>query len=115
MQDKTYTSNILDYATFGIDQNIAADAKVEVNLRDLVFVAQTLQELIQFFHNRDHYPTLEALHDYLGTRDSKGAFNLLSAANYEVMDRMIPKLVEDLYDEGAFDGPDMPFYFKPHE
>lgn len=113
MTHKTYTKNILEYATFGINENIGADVTVEVNLRDLVFVAHALQEFVQYFHNQDHYPTIEDVHEYLGDKKNKRAFHLLSMANYEVMERMLPKLLDELYDEGAFDAPKHPYYFKP--
>jgi len=29
------------------------------------------------------------------------------------MKKMLPKSVDKLYDEGVFDSPVMPFYFKP--
>ena len=112
MADKTYTKNIVKYATHGINENIDPSATVEVKLRDLVFVAQTLQEFVQYFHNRDHYPAIEDIHAYLGNWKSKGAYELLSMANHDVMGRMLPKSLKDLYDAGAFDSPEMPFYFE---
>ena len=115
MLEKKYTKNILDYATFGIDENINANATVEVKLKDLVFVAQTLQELVQYFHNRVHYPTVEDVHEYMGSRKSGGAFDLLSTANYDAMRSMLPKSMDELYDQGVFDSPELPFYFKPKE
>ena len=113
MLRKKYTKNIVKYATHGIEKHIDAEATVEVNLRDLVFIKQTLQEFVQYFHNRDHYPTIEDIHEYMGNRKNKGAYNLLSIANYEVMEKMLPKSLDKLYDEGVFDSPVMPFYFKP--
>lgn len=113
MPEQTYTKNILEYATFGINENIDADATVEVRLRDLVFISQTLQEFVQFFHNRDHYPTIDEVHEYLGNRENNRAYHLLSVANYDVMKRMLPKMVYDLYGEGAFVSPEIPFYFEP--
>jgi len=113
MLDKKYTKNILNYASFGIDENIDADTTVEVKLKDLVFVAQALQELVQYFHNTMHYPTIEDVHEYMGSRESGGAFDLLSTANYDVMGRMLPKLMDELYEQGVFDSPELPFYFKP--
>ena len=113
MTYKVYTDNILENATFGIDENIDANETIEVNLRDLVFVAQTLQEFVRYFHNRNHYPTLDDLHKYLGTHQSNGAYHLLSEAKYEVMQRMLPSSIHELYDEGVFDAPESPSYFKP--
>jgi hypothetical protein len=113
MSDENYTENIVDYVTYGIDENIDAEDTIEVSLRDLVFVSQTLQEFIQFFHNIDHYPTLEEVNKYLGTKNSNGAYDLFSKANYEVMPRMLPDKVRKLYENGAFDNPEKPFYFAP--
>lgn len=115
MSQKTYTKNIFEYATFGINENIDADATVEVSLRDLVFVAQTLQEFVQYFHNEDHYPTIEDVREYLGDKENNRAYHLLSVANYEVMRRMLPKLLDELHDEGALESPESPFYFKPND
>ena len=115
MSQKTYTKNILEYATFGINENIDADTKVQVNLRDLVFVSKTLQEFVQFFHNEDHYPTIDDLHKYLGSSENSRAFHLLLVANYEVMERMLPKMMDELHDEGVLESPESPFYFKPKD
>jgi len=49
---------LVEYATYGIAENIASDETVEVNLRELLIVKATLQELVQFFHNEMHYPTI---------------------------------------------------------
>ena len=115
MVAKTYTRNIVDYATYGIDEHIKSDETVEVNLRDLLFVSATLQELIRFFHNRDHYPTIQDIHDYMGGRGNNGAYDLISKSNYELIRKMLPKHVDELFDEGVFDSPQMPFYFEPKD
>jgi len=81
MSQKKYTKNIVKYATHGIDDNIDADVTVEVNHWDPIFVKQTLQEFVQFFHNIDHYLTIEDIHEYMGNRKNNRAFNLLSIAN----------------------------------
>lgn len=112
MAEKAYTKDILAYATHGINENIEADTVIEVKLRDLVFVARTLQEFVQYFHNQDHYPAIEDLHEYLGDRKNGRAFHLLSIANYQVIERMLPKMLDDLYDAGAFDSSEIPFYFE---
>lgn len=109
---KEYTRDIVAYAYHGIDEHIQADKTVEVNLRDLILVRATLVELVQFFHNRSHYPKLEDIHEYMGSVDTNGAFKLLHLANYEIMDRMLPSEIRDLYGEGAFDAPVMPYYFE---
>ena len=75
----------------------------------------TLQEFVQYFHSRAHYPTLEDLHRYLGSLKDNGAYHLLSKANYEMMRRMLPASMDNLYDAGVFDAPEMPFYFEPKD
>ena len=112
MGSKKYTKNIVDYATYGIEEQIKPDETVEVNLRDLMFIAATLQELIRFFHNIDHYPTIEDVNNYLGGRGDKRAYDLISKSNYELIRKMLPKHVDDMFDEGAFDSPEMPYYFE---
>lgn len=112
MDSKNYTDNIVEYATYGIEEHIKPDETVEVNLRDLMFVAATLQELIRFFHNRDHYPTIEDVNNYLGGRGAKRAYDLISKSNYELIRKMLPQYVDDLFGEGVFDSPEMPYYFE---
>jgi len=115
MTTKKYTHNIVEYATYGIDAHIDPAETVEVNLRDLLFVKATLQELIQFFHNPDHYPTIEGVHEYMGGRGSNRAYDLISKSNYQLVREMLPNHLDDLFDEGVFDSPEMPFYFKPED
>ena len=112
MDSKNYTDNIVEYVTYGIEEHIKPDETVEVNLRDLMFVAATLQELIRFFHNRDHYPTIEDVNNYLGGRGAKRAYDLISKSNYELIRKMLPQYVDDLFGEGVFDSPEMPYYFE---
>ena len=111
MPDSKYTNDILNYATHGIDENIAVDEVVEVNLRDLMFVKSTLQEFVQFFHQPLHYSSLEDVEKYLGTRHNHGALHLLWKANYEKMEQMLPEAINTLCDNGAFDSPIKPYYF----
>jgi len=112
MNAKKYTRNIVEYATYGIDDHIESDETVEVSLRDLLFVSATLTELIRFFHNIDHYPTIEDVHNYLGGRGANGAYDLISKSNYDLIRKMLPKHVDDMFDEGAFDSSEMPYYFE---
>lgn len=109
---KEYTRDIVAYAYHGIDEHIPADKTVEVNLRDLMRVQATLQELVQFFHNPSHYPKLEDIHEYMGSRETNGAYKLLSLANYKIMNRLLPPEIEELFQESAFDAPVSPYYFE---
>ncbi|KZN48595.1 hypothetical protein N474_24775 [Pseudoalteromonas luteoviolacea CPMOR-2] len=46
---REFTENLEEIATFGFEK-IDPDEKVEVNLKDLMYVFSTLQEYQRFFH-----------------------------------------------------------------
>jgi len=71
------------------------DRIVEVCLADLVRVFKTLEELQSFFHQPNNYQDAEALHQYLGDKDS-GGYHLIHNCYYDVLWRMLP---EDLREE----------------
>jgi len=107
-----YTDDIVEYAYYGIDEHVPEDRTVVVNLRDLMKLHATISELRQFFHQPLHMQTLEEVEKYLGSRNSKGAYNLIHSAQYDVLRRMLPDDVDDLFTEGAFDAPVSPYYFE---
>ena len=109
---RVYTDNIVKYAYHGIDENIEADRTVEVNLRDLMKLSATLEELLRFFHQPLHLQTLEDVNAYMGTASSNGAFTLPKTANHETIPRMLPAEVNSLRENGVFDAPELPYYFK---
>lgn len=85
---------------------------VEVSLRDLVFVHQVLGELVRFFHQPLHYPDLQSVQAFLGSRGSGGAFDVLAEAYYTRVGNMLPSGVRGLLEEGELDHPAPPEYFK---
>ncbi len=110
--EQEFSNNIVELAYHGIDENISPDQTTVVSLRDLMRVHATLAELMQFFHQPLHMQTLEDVEDYMGTVDTNGAFKLLHAARYEIMQRMLPKEVDELFDRGVFDVSQSPYYFE---
>lgn len=97
---------------YGLD-TIPADRMVSVPLRDLMYVHQTLTEFVQFFHQRMHYPDLEAVREFLGTRGSGGAIDVLFEAQYERIRGMIPPDIDEAFAEGErFEHPLPPTYFE---
>ena len=109
---KDYTHDLIAHAYHGIEDNIDADETVEVGLCDLLKVHATLAELISFFHQPTHYPSIEAVPEFLGTRDDPKGFSLLCKAQYDHMSRMLPERVQKMFDQGKFDAPEMAFYFE---
>ena len=109
---KKYTSDIVENAYFGIDDNISSDQTTVVSVRDLVKIHATLAELIRFFHQPTHMQKLHDVEEYMGSADTNGAFKLLSLARYDIMNRMLPAETEELFDKGVFDAPESPYYFE---
>ena len=105
-----YTENLEEIATFGFDV-ISAEEKVEVSLKDLMYVFATLQEYQRFFHQPMHYRKLEDLERFLGSVNDGGGYKLLHTAIHEKMQNMLPKHIDEKYGEGEFDSPKMPFYY----
>ncbi len=106
-----YTENLEEIATYGFDA-IDPDEKVEVNLKDLMYVFATLQEYQRFFHQPLHYQSLEDVERFLGSADDKGGFKLLHTAIHEKMRDMLPKHMDEKFGEGDFDCPKLPFYYE---
>jgi|Cruoilmetagenom7_1024161.scaffolds.fasta_scaffold00017_175 hypothetical protein len=109
---KEYTSDLVKNAYYGIDDNIPSDQTTIVSVRDLLKIHATLAELIRFFHQPSHMQGLQDVEKYLGSADTNGAFKLLSLAHYDIMNRMLPVETEELFDNGVFDAPENPYYFK---
>lgn len=96
---------------FGLE-TIPPDRMVTVPLRDLMFVHQTLAEFVRFFHQPLHYPNLQAVHRFLGTRDSGDATDVLFESVYKRMDKMLPPDIHEAFGHGErFEHPLTPSYF----
>lgn len=106
-----YTENLEEIATHGFDA-IDPEEKVEVNLKDLMYVFSTLQEYQRFFHQPKHYRSLKDVEHFLGSVKDKGGYRLLHTAIHEKMRHMLPKHIDEKYIEGDFDCPTLPFYYR---
>ncbi len=109
---KKYTNDLVEHAYHGIDENIPSNQTTVVSLRDLMKLHATLAELIRFFHQPTHMQGLHDVEEYLGSADTNGAFKLLSLAHYDILNRMLPTEIDDLFDSGVFDAPESPYYFR---
>lgn len=107
---KEYTENLEQIATFGFEA-IDPDEKVEVNLKDLMYVFSTLQEFERFFHQPLHYQSMEDIVRFLGSANDHAAFKLLHTSIHEKMRHMLPEHIDEKFDEGKFDSPKLPFYY----
>ena len=112
LMTKEYTTNIVENAYYGIDDNIPPEQTTVVHVRDLMKVHATLEELMRFFHQPSHMQTIHDVDEYLGSADTNGAFRLYSNAGNDIMNRMLPAETEELFDNGVFDAPESPYYFQ---
>ena len=96
----------------GLD-SIDQKRTVEVGLRDLIYVFETLQELNRFFRQPVHYIEAADIETYLGNLQDGGAFRAIRNCIYEKMREMIPPDIDEIYSDGdVFDHPDPPYYYQ---
>lgn len=69
--------------------SINKNLTVEVNLKQLLLVYKTMEELISFFHQPDCYPTINDVQKYMGNKES-GMYSILSRIYYQEFDKMLP-------------------------
>lgn len=105
------TNNLEEIATYGFE-SIDPKETVEVNLKDLMYLFSTLQEFQSFFHQPLHYRSLEDVENFLGSVNDNAGFKLLHTSIHEKMSNMLPEHINEKFDEGDFDSPKVPFYYK---
>ncbi len=107
-QQHTSVEEQVEYGLEGIEEN----RMVGVSLRDLVYIHNTIGEIIRFFHNPKHYLDVAAVQEFIGSTEA-GACYLLAECYYRTMTAMLPKDIQDKFNEGLFDNPDPPYYYLP--
>jgi hypothetical protein len=108
MQEYTDIETQVEFATSKID----SERRVEISLRDLMFIFATVGELIRFFHQPLHYQSLEEVETFIGDKD-KGAFHLLCAIYYDKLRDVWPDDIQKGFGEGLFDNSHPPYYYEP--
>ena len=106
---KRYT-DIHEQVTYGLEE-IDEERQITVNLKDMLYVYQTLGELVRFLHQPLHYPTLKSMTNWIGNRE-RGIYREVHACYYSILRDIFPKEIEELFDEGEFDNPNPPFYYS---
>ena len=108
--DKQYTS-VEEQVNYGLD-SIDENRTIDVCARDLVYVHNTIGEMLGFFHNPDHYPDIAAVQKFMGSKNA-GAFHLLVECYYRKLPAMLPEDIQEGLDEGVFDNPAASYYHQP--
>ena len=109
MNDRSTIMSQIEHGLDRIDEN----RKVSVPLKDLLFVHQTLGELIRFFHQPMHYPTLERVEEFIGGADTNDGFTAMKRCYYGLLHDCWPPDILEMFDNGDLENPSSPFYFKP--
>lgn len=93
---------------YGIDK-IDENRTVEINLRQLILIYKTISELISFFHQENHYKTIDDIHRYIGNKKT-GIFSVLCKINYEDYEALLPQEVKDILESDEFYSPVKQYY-----
>ncbi|WP_459209717.1 hypothetical protein [Aquimarina rhabdastrellae] len=93
---------------YGLEQ-VEKDKSLKISLKDFMFIYKTIEEFRRFFHNRNHYRTLNSIHTYIGNNEV-GAFSILDKLYCKVLDKYFPKEMERLEDKITH--PDYPYYYN---
>ena len=104
------TNDLVSLVEFGLD-SVSSSEKVEMPLKDLLYVFQTLQEYQRFFHQRLHYPTVEDIHKFL----ESGGYETLKQSIHSKLRDVFPDYVEEMFNNGQFDSDESPYYFGSEE
>ncbi len=110
MENYTDVESQVEYGLEKIDPN----RKIEVSLKDFLYMHNVIGEFIRFFHQPLHYETLEDVHKFLGDED-KGAYHLLREVFYEKFywGDVFPEDIKKMVHNANFQNPEYPYYYKP--
>ncbi len=105
------SKEVNEQINFGID-SIDPQTKIEINLKDFMLIYKTFEEFNRFFHQPEHFKTIEDIKVYLGDKNF-GAYSVIHDIYYNILDKYIPKEIEDNIREGSdpFDNPKPPYYY----
>jgi hypothetical protein len=102
---KTNHPSVRDVVEYGLDR-IAPDRIVSVPVRELVRLLKIFEELNAFFHQPMHYPNVDAVNAFMGTRTDGGAFQVISDTLSDVLPRLLPDDISKDLETGAFEHPE---------
>ena len=109
-----YTS-IKDIVEYGLDA-ISDKEKITMNLKDFLYIRRVLEEYMRYLHNPHHYPDIEVIQNFLGDTSSGGGFECLSTVIYKKVYKVdLPEKIEKMIDDGLFEHPLYPSYYKKNE
>ena len=87
----------------GLD-TIEPNRTVQLPLRDALYAFKAIGEFVRFFHQPNHWRTLEDVARFIGNRD-EGGLHVLWEAYYRRLRDVWPADIEDAFDKGTIDHP----------
>ena len=89
---------------------------VDTKTHKILYIIRVLEEYMRYLHNPHHYPDIEAIQNFLGDTSSGGGFECLSTAIYKKVYKVdLPAKIEKMIDDGLFEHPLYPSYYKKNE
>jgi len=85
-------------------QSVDPARKLEIPLRDALYAFKVLGEFIRFFHQSDHWRTLEDVDRFVGDKD-QGGLHVLCEAYYRRLRDVWPPDIQKAFDDGIIDHP----------
>jgi hypothetical protein len=109
---KKITGTIKEIVEHNLCQ-IPENEVLQITARDYIYILRTLEEWMRYFHNPDHYQSIDDIRDFLGNKESGGAFEVLSTALYHKMyPTKISKELQSMIEKDVFESPLFPEYYK---
>jgi hypothetical protein len=110
MEKYTDIKSQVEYGLEKIDPN----RKIEVSLKDFLYLHNILSEYLRFFHQPKHYETLEDVNKFLGDYKNKGHFHLVGEVlhkKFQFRD-VFPQDIIEMINNSEFENPQYPYYYK---
>ena len=110
--EKEY-STVEEQVEYGLER-IDPERKIEVSLRDFLYLYNTVGEFVRFFHQPMHYTRLEDVETFMGNRNN-GALHLLWEIYYRKFyyEDIFPGDIRQMIDDSELEHPNPPYYYKP--
>ncbi|AXE18253.1 hypothetical protein DR864_11110 [Runella rosea] len=102
---KNKIENHVKYGLEAIDDGLT----IEVNLKKLLLMYKTFEELISFFHQPGHYTKIEDIEEFMGNKNT-GMFSILSQIYYQDFDGILPQNIKDILESDEFYNPVKQYY-----
>lgn len=105
------SKEINEQINFGLE-SIDPKTKIEIDLKDFMLIYKTFEEFNRFFHQPDHYKTIEDIKIYLGDRNF-GAYSVIHNILYNILYKYIRKEIKENIGEenDPFENPKFPYYY----